>query len=347
MVLKTSPENPGCPARRRSFFTAFLYGIAAASWPSVVMAEGAMIAIVLTPHDTYRASASALEKALSEKGHKVQTFELPRDASKLVQTRPVGAPAGELTDPDVIQVLTRVGEVKPVAILAVGETATVLAAEGTRKIPIIYCTVTNALDMPVNTKGDPRAAFAAGVTTDVSPKEQIQWVRKVQPRAGSLGVLCSEHSSKTAEAIRVAGEAAGLNVVVLKTTKEDFVKAVEAVSDKKCDGILMLADARIYDGTTAKHLLLWGVRNRKSVWAFSENFVRAGALSGSYADSESMVRQTTELVDKIVSGGNPATIGLQYPTQVRHAINERTGTLIGLNITQEALQAAGAKFGSE
>lgn len=325
----------------------FLSGLLVVCLPVVVQGQEARIAIVLTPHDTYRASATTLDKSLSEKGLKTQIFELPKESSKLVQTRPPGAPASAPADPGVVEVFRQVSELKPAAIVSIGETATVLSAENMRKTPIIYCTVTNALDMPVNIKDDPRAAYAAGVTMDVSPKEQIQWVRKVQPKAGGLGVLCSEHSAKTAEAIRVAGEAAGLSVVVVKTTKEDFVKAIETVSGKGCDGVLMLADARIYDGTTAKHLLLWGARNKKSVWAFSENFVKAGALSGSYADSESMARQTVELVGKVVSGGNPTAIGLQYPTQVRRAINERTGALIGATIPQDALQAANVKFGSE
>ncbi len=314
---------------------------------STLLAQGPKIAIVLTPHETYRASVVALQKMLSDKGQSVEVFELPKDAAKLVQPRSPQTPTSAPADPEIKQTLRWVNDSKPAVVVTVGETATTLIAEGTQTIPLVYCLVTNGLDLPVAVKGDPRAALAAGVTLDVRPRDQLAWISKVQPEVRHLGVLRSGHSAKTAEAIRAAGESAGIVVTVLEASREDFVKAVDDLTAKGCDGVAMLADARIYDGITAKHLLLWGARKKKSVWAFSENFVKAGALSGSYADQDAMMKQVVEITAKIAAGTKPATIGMQYPTQVRRAINERTAALIGLSIPRDVLEAANTRFKNE
>jgi len=299
----------------------------------------------MTPHEIYRNTATTLNRQLSEKGHIVRTFELPKQASKLVAIRPPQAPASQPSDPEVNTVLKEAVDSRPAVFVTIGEAATLLTLEGTESIPVVYCTVTNALDLPTTVKDDPRSARAAGVTTDVDPKQQIQWVKKVQPQARTIGVLCSSHSRRTAEAIKRVAEPAGIKTVVIETSKEDFVKAVDTLTAQECEGVLMLADARIYDATTARHLLLWGVRNKKSVWAFSENFVKAGALGASYGDTDLMLKQTVDVVGKVISGTNPATIGIQYPSQVLRAINERTAGLLGLKVPQELLDAADARHG--
>jgi putative tryptophan/tyrosine transport system substrate-binding protein len=330
---------------RRQVLLAVSASLLVAVWPVVLRAESGRVAIVLTPHDTYRNAATAIEKALSDKGYGVQVFEMPKQAPKLVATRAPDAPASAPADPEINDVLKRVVEFKPAAIVTVGEAATLLTVEGTQKTPVVCSIVTNGFDLPMAVKGDPRAARTTGVMTDVDPKEQIAWIRRVQPQARSIGVLCSQHSKKTAEAIRRSGEAAGIKVSIVETTKEDFVKSVDAVTWQNCDGILMLADARIYDATAARHLLLWGVRNKKSVWAFSENFVKAGALGGCYADTDSMIQQAVTLVGKVIGGSNPAGIGLQYPNKVRRAVNERTAGLIGVTVPQDVLDSADARHG--
>lgn len=315
--------------------------------PCPLNAQTPRVAIVLTQHEAYRVTAAASEKALKEKGRDVLIVELPKNASDILAAKQSQPPGSGADDAEFSASIKRITDAKPSAIITVGETATLLAIDSVKDIPVIYSMITNGLDFSLNSKDDPRSSRVAGVTTDILPKDQITWIQQVQPQAKNIAVLCSPQTRRTTESIAKAGKDAGVTITVVETTKDDFLQAVEDLKNKGCDGALMIADAQIYNVTTVKHLLLWGIRQKKSVWAFSENFVKAGALAGLYTDYESVGRQTAELADKVAGGTKVSSLGMQYPSQIRRAINERTATMIGLSISRQALDSATVRFGKE
>jgi ABC-type uncharacterized transport system substrate-binding protein len=187
----------------------------------------------------------------------------------------------------------------------------------------------------------------AGLTTDISPDDQIRWIKKLSPRVETLGILYSERSRRTVEAIARAAERKHVRVEAIVATKDQFGKAVQALSDRGCDGALMIADAEVYDSTNAQSLLLWGLRGQKPVWAFSANLVKAGAFAGLYVDYSSMADQTVKTVKRILDGETPSKIGLVYPARPRAALNERTSEMIGVSIGRDALESLAMRFGKQ
>lgn len=310
-------------------------------------AEAASVVVLLAPHEAYKAAAAAAEKTLKEKGHQVTLYELPRQnpaATGGPTSQPASAPAAS---PEFLELLKRVEGNKPTVMITIGEQATWAALENTKGIPVVYSMVTNAADFPVTDKTHPYYSRVAGVTMDVLPKTQLQWIAKVQPQARILGVLCSPRSKRTAEAIRRAGGEIGLKVVSIETSKDEFAKAIEELARGDCDALLMIADAQVYTKDTVKPALLWGLRQNKAVWAFSENFVKSGALGGLYTSYESVGQQTARVAMRVMSGEAPSKIGLEYPELIQKAINERTASMIGLTIPGSILNEATVRHGKE
>jgi putative tryptophan/tyrosine transport system substrate-binding protein len=308
-------------------------------------AAGTRVAIVLSPHEIYRGAASTIDTILTTKDQSVVVFELPKsEQAPAPSTQPTStAPA----DPEVDAILRQVTESKPSVIVTLGEAASLFVADRIPRTPVVYSMITNAFDFSLTDKKDPRHSRVAGVTIDILPRQQIEWIHTVEPDARNIGLLCSDRSRQTAEVIKQAGQPKGLVITVIETRKDDFIKAVEELSARQCDGVLIIPDAQIYNAASVRRLLLWGIRSKKAVWAFSEPAVKAGALAGLYTDYDSVARQTAELVTNILAGSSPVSIGLQHPVEVRRAVNERTAEMIGVSLSKEARDAATTRFGKE
>lgn len=289
-------------------------------------ASAAPVGILFTPYKTYRDAAEAIEAALKEAGHRCILVELPVEADKAV---------------------ARLIDAKPGVIVAAGASAAAIALEKIPRVPIIFCMVPNALDADFLPGGDTRQSRLAGVATDVSPTEQVAWITKLCPDVRNIGVLCSDHSKRTTEAIRAAAKTRGVTVTPIESDKDEFPKAIDALNSKGCDAVLMLPDAKVYNSANVQRLLLWGIRQKKPVWAFSTNIVKAGAFAGQFADPQSLNRQTAELAARIVNGAPISKVGLVYPQREQSAVNERTAELIGIPLDPRILESIAVRYGKE
>lgn len=186
----------------------------------------------------------------------------------------------------------------------------------------------------------------AGVTTDMNPADQLKWLRRLNPSIQHICVPHSDRSIRTAQSIKTAGAELGLTVSLIETDKDDFARTVDDLTSRKCDAVLMIADAEIYNTVSIKRLLIWGIRQKRPVWAFSENFVKAGALGCLSTEPEAIGRQIALVVLHIVKGTKPAKIGIVYPNQVKVSYNERTAKLIDLSPPSGALEGVNI-FGRE
>ncbi|MBP7934447.1 MAG: hypothetical protein KA354_07330 [Phycisphaerae bacterium] len=309
--------------------------------------EAASIAILLAPHDAYKSAAIAAEKTLGDKGHEVKLYELPRQGPSVTTGTASQPGAPPAASSDLFDVLKRVEGVRPSVIITIGEQATSAALENIKAVPVVYGMITNASDFPMTERSNTHYSRVAGVTTDVLPRTQLQWIGKVQPQVRSVGVLYSLRSKRTAEAIHRAGTETSLSIALIETSRDEFAKGIEELTRRNCDALLMIADAQVYTKDTVRPALLWGLRQKKAVWAFSENFVKSGALGGCYTSYESIGQQTARVAMRVLAGEAPSKIGLQYPDQIQKAVNERTASMIGLTIPGPVLNETTIRYGNE
>ncbi len=332
----------------------FVWSLPAAAAPPV-----RTIGIVTGAHKSYKDAAAGLQNLLTEKGQRCVVVELPESleqaspseadaapSGKSATTAPAtaSAPAAPPADP-AEQALKALIEERPAAIVTCGASATTLVLDRVPKTPVVFCMIPNALDMPFLAADSPHSRRVAGVAMDVSPGEQIGWIARLCREARHVCVLHSGRSKRTAEALQAAARDKGLAFTLIDARREEFPKAVETLSAKGCDGVLMLPDATVYNSANVQRLLLWGIRQKRAVWAFSANIVKAGALAGQYPDNQAMLRQTAELVLKAIEKTPSKPIGLVYPPQVQTAINERTAEMIGVELESNLLESVTTRFG--
>ena len=131
-----------------------------------------------------------------------------------------------------------------------------------------------------------------------------------------------------------------MNVVSLEGRSPREMEAVfDAVNRDRPDGILLLADPL----TTGMRVRIVEFAREKRLPAIYEtrDFVEAGGLMSSGADTQDWMRQSAVFVDKIFKGARPADLPIEQPAKIDLVINARTAAALGLKVPQTlAMQAA-------
>ncbi len=292
--------------------------------------EAARVAIIFGAKSPYRTASEALSAQLTGSGHQTTSLELP------------AGDGGARQD-----ALRRALEFKPTIIATGGADATTLVLENTTDVPVVFFMVPNALNAPFMARGGLAQQRLAGVTSDIDPATQMDWIVRMHSSARNIAVLCSPRSQRTTAALVEAGRRRGVSVVPVLARRDEFPKAIEALNQSQSTGVVMIPDADVYNSPNVQRLLLWGLRQKKPVWTFSPNVVKAGAFAGFYCDSAEVGKQAAEIVRQIVQGKKPGGIGLQYAHTVGTGVNAHTAEMIGARLDESVFGADVERLGSQ
>ncbi len=287
------------------------------------------VVVLCGPQRTYRQAASALRDSLASAGCQSLLVELPKNGE------------GPILD----EALRQLVEANPTVIAAAGSNATSLALATVPDVPVVFFAVPNVLDAEFSAPGRVDRGRVAGVAADVSPAEQIAWITRLHPQARKLGLLHSRRTRLTAEAISRAAAQRGISVATIESDKGEFAGSIDALNQQGVDGVLMIPDAKVYNSASVQRLLLWGIRQKKPVWAFSAGVVKAGALGGQFADNQAVGEHAAELIQQVIRSEPVGKLGVQYPRKTGRAVNERTAEIVSINLADDVLVSA-TRFGA-
>ncbi len=289
-------------------------------------AEPRRVTLVTTPHPTYLSAAKVIEESLAKSGVHLSRLELKEKTPQF---------ARELrkTNPDLI--------------ITVGSIATETVLTDGPNVPVVHSMVPNAADLVLPNENDQATKRTTGVTTDVSPTDQLAWIAMLAPEVRTIGLPYSDNTAQTMRALQAEAKVKNLVVVPIPSQKDEFSKTLKTLSEKNCEAVLMLPDAGVYNSPNVQALLLWGLRQKQPVWSFSPNIVKAGAFGAQYSDTDEVARQTAELVMHILAGHDLAKLNLQYANSIHTAINIRTAAMIGLPVGEETLEKVDERFGDK
>lgn len=293
--------------------------------------EPARVSILYGAHVSYQKAAASLEASLKAQGTKCSLIALPKGKDPADRRR-------------VREELLRT---KPAVIATAGTAATSFAIQQFHDVPVVFFMVPNARDASFLNGNRSARGYVGGVTTDVSPEDQIGWILKLHPACKRIAVFHSGRTRKTVEALQSAASRRGVTIVPIKADKGRFPEAIDSLEAAKCDGILMVPDAKVYNSASVQRVLLWGIRHKKPVWAFSESIVKAGALAGQYVDSHEMARQAADLVHNLICQEKSLSTGLHYPRQFKTAVNEHTAAMIKVSLGSPAVGRHTIRFGGK
>jgi len=220
---------------------------------------------------------------------------------------------------------------KPAVIVAVGSDAlhAVLALESASKI---VSTMTLEADGagPAGQAG----RVTAAVHLDIPIRTLIAELRTVFPERTRVGLIRNPgRASYTAPQSHTPAPDPGSLQIADCATADELLPVFLAFR-KKVDFVVCLPDGTLYNGATARPLIMASLENHLPIVGFSPAFLRAGAAVAIYPDYRVIGQQTADLVRRCLEPGDCAS--WETPRKVDMAVNAKVLRMLGMEFKAAA-----------
>jgi ABC-type uncharacterized transport system substrate-binding protein len=164
---------------------------------------------------------------------------------------------------------------------------------------------------------------------------QLNLIRAALPARRHLGVVLGPTSGEALPELRE--EAAQRKLSLASRVISDSSQLYPALQAVLSDSDLLLAmpDGVVLTVASARSVLVSAYRFQVPVIAFSESYVKAGALLALYSTPEQVGRQAAELVVAGLQGGVAPLPQPQYPKYFSVGVNEQVARSLGIRIADE------------
>lgn len=321
------------------------YLVAVLTWVLTInVSAGERIVVMKTNGNVapYDLPATIFAEALTEEGYEVEVFDL---RGKLSRGR---------------QFVRKLQADPPVLMFVSGNKAAVAAAEGFSDIPVIFSMVLNWRRLELQKKHN-----FVGISLEVPPLSQFTQLKLIAPDISRIGMMYSvETLPEILEQARRDAEAIGLEMVSKELQLTEGAESIwnalrevsptksvnalwrtlrEAISIKQIstlwqalepeiDVLWMLPDPVVYDEENFRYLTRKSKEGKKLFLAYSENFVRSGALLSISPDYEGIGYQALDLAERILAGEPYEEMGIVSPISTVLVLNRKTAEQIGLDV---------------
>jgi putative ABC transport system substrate-binding protein len=228
--------------------------------------------------------------------------------------------------PLVRETFAQIRQARPDAVLTLGSRATAAAlAEGTDDLPVVFSMVLHP----------GQAGFlrsdVTGVSLDVGADEQFRLLRRLLPRARTVGVLYDpdETGVVVAEARRSAARMGFELATEVVSGPSEALRAVERLA-RRVDVLWAVPDSNVFTPLTTGPIQLAALQRRVPVLGMSASHARTGALAAVTVDYRDVGRQTAELVRRVVRQGSANRIPVARPRKTGVIVNVRTARRLGI-----------------
>ncbi len=236
------------------------------------------------------------------------------------------------------EVLSEVKKTGARLVLALGSAATQAAVREVGHLPLIATMIVSADDIKSSSN-------ATAVLLEFPLETQLQWLRRIVPAAGTVGVLFNpkENQTKINTALRVAKESGFTLVTQAVDTPRTLPDALENLS-RSVDALWGISDSVVMTPQTAEPILLSTLRNKIPLAGLSASWVKAGALYALDRDYVDIGYQCGEIAGKILGGIGAETLTPVHPRKVTYAVNLKTAGVLNLELPQEVVRGATQVF---
>ena len=186
--------------------------------------------------------------------------------------------------------------------------------------PVINTLVTqSAFDaLAIKYYGDVAKAIASGVNPiilDQPFERRLNLARRLSKNITNVGVMLGPSAATKSSFYTDSINQKELKPqILLIDSDKNPIRQLDPVI-KSSDVFIPIADSHLINVTTAKWILQLAYRHRVPVIGYSSNYVAAGALASVYSSPQDVAKQTTELIDALLTENHIHQIHLpQYCT---------------------------------
>ncbi|MEP6491535.1 MAG: ABC transporter substrate binding protein [bacterium] len=219
-------------------------------------------------------------------------------------------------------------------VLALGSRATALAATEFRGTPAIGALLTRESALPDGSQ-------AAPVVLEFPLEVELEWMRRILPKAHRVGVLFStDENARIVARAREIAKGLGLEIIARRVANPSDIPAALSALAGSADVLWGIPDEVVLTPETAKAVLLASLRNRVPFVGLSSPWVRAGAIYALERDYSDLGAQTADLAVRVLDGASSRTLAAVRPRRVLYALNARSAELMHVSLSAELLSSA-------
>lgn len=181
-----------------------------------------------------------------------------------------------------------------------------------------------------------REISTTAIFLDQPLQRQLKLATEVRPQLKRLGFTLGPDSKYILPELKEAAATMNLSLNYQMLTLEDNpIQRIQPIMESS-DLFLVIPDQSTLNKTTAKWLLYMSLRNRVPLLAFSQNYVKAGAVAACISTPEDIGRYTAEQLHLIARGSLPPP---SFSPYFKVVTNPRIARQLNLSIkTAEQLQ---------
>lgn len=219
-------------------------------------------------------------------------------------------------------------------VVTLGNQTTQAAVREIHDLPVLASMIISAEDI----RSSPNIT---AVLLDFPPETQLQWMKRIVPNTGSVGVLFNPKENQTK--IDVASKAAkGVGLTLVSRSIETPHALPDALDDitRTIDVLWGIPDSIVMTPQTAEPLLLSTLKNKVPLVGLSRTWVKAGALYALDRDYYDIGQQCGEIAMRLLQGTVAKTIPATFPRKVMYSINLKTAGVLNLELSQDLIRGA-------
>jgi putative ABC transport system substrate-binding protein len=229
-------------------------------------------------------------------------------------------------------------------VLAESSFAVEAARQATTTIPIVMTGVGNPVGsgfVKSITRPGGNVTGLTNISIEVSSK-YLEYLHAVAPNVTQVGVLIDpEHPNHPTvlERVRQAARTTDTSITAIELRSvRDIESAIGTIRQERLGALIVPADSRF--SIIHRQIAEFALGHRLPTMFGQKRGVEAGGLMSYAPNPIDMYKRAAALVDKILNGGRPADIPVEFPTRFLFVINLKTAKALGLTVPPSLLATA-------
>ena len=217
----------------------------------------------------------------------------------------------------------------------------------TRTIPIVFAVVSD----PIGSGLAASFAHPGGNVTGFSTNEPVvgsKWLgllKEIAPRIVRVALLFNPATAASPQffrsSIQDAASPMAVQVIDAPFHSKDEIEGIVAAQARNPDGgFIVMPDAFFFSVPNRNLVVALAARYGVPTIYWERFFVEEGGLISYGDDFAEEMRQAAGYIDRILKGAKPADLPIQSPINYEMAINLKTATSLGLNVSPTLLARA-------
>lgn len=226
------------------------------------------------------------------------------------------------------------------AVFSLGTQAAYLAKHTLPEIPLVFAMALDWQRYELDRGG-------TGVAVEMPAEVLLTRFKLLLPGLSRLGVIHSAHASQAnLEAARETAESLGITLVEEEVLHPEEVAGAYRRIRGEIEALWMLPDPVVVTRDNFRYLAERTRKDGISFLAFSENFVRAGALLSVSPDYTTMGSQAAVLVERLIADGE-SRLPVQAPIGSSLVINADTAKTLDIDVNASMMNMADLVISAE